>query len=129
MEHEMATGKIMKSPFDDAELYDIVFGDFAFDRDFYLELARGANGPVLEVACGTGRILIPCMQAGVDIDGLDLYSSMIEVLRRKASALGLHPGLYVTDASIIPTALGPNPSKTIGAVSQRVADHIIAKGV
>jgi cholesterol oxidase len=40
-----------------------------------------------------------------------------------------YPGLYVTDASIIPTALGPNPSKTIGAVSQRVADHIIARGV
>ena len=93
----MAAEGIMKSPFDDAELYDVLFGDLAFDRNFYLELARGAKGPVLEVACGTGRILIPCMQAGGDIDGLDRYSSMVEVLRRKASALGLNPGLYVTD--------------------------------
>jgi cholesterol oxidase len=38
-----------------------------------------------------------------------------------------YPGMYVTDASIIPSALGPNPSKTIGAVSERVADHILAK--
>jgi SAM-dependent methyltransferase len=87
----------MKSPFDDAELYDVLFGDFAFDRDFYVELARGANGPVLEVACGTGRILIPCLQAGVDIDGLDLYPTMIEVLRRKATALRLNPGLHMAD--------------------------------
>ena len=40
-----------------------------------------------------------------------------------------YPGLYITDGSIIPTALGPNPSKTIGAVSERVGDHIIAKGI
>ena len=40
-----------------------------------------------------------------------------------------YPGLYITDGSIIPTALGPNPSKTIGAVSERVCDHIIAKGI
>jgi cholesterol oxidase len=40
-----------------------------------------------------------------------------------------YPGLYITDGSIIPTALGPNPSKTIGAISERVGDHIIAKGI
>ena len=40
-----------------------------------------------------------------------------------------YPGLYITDGSVIPTALGPNPSKTIGAVSERVGDHIIAKGI
>jgi SAM-dependent methyltransferase len=97
VEDEVATRGIGKSPFDDAELYDVLFGDFAFDRDFYLELARDANGPVLEVACGTGRILIPCLQAGVDIDGLDLYPSMVEVLRHKAGALGLNPRLYVAD--------------------------------
>jgi SAM-dependent methyltransferase len=79
----------VRSPFDDAELYDVLFGDLEFDRGFYLELAREARGPVLEVACGSGRILIPCLQAGVDIEGVDLSQEMLEALLRKAAALGL----------------------------------------
>jgi SAM-dependent methyltransferase len=81
------------TPFHDADLYDVLFSDLGFDRDFYLGLAREAGGPVLEVACGTGRILLPCLQAGVDIDGLDLFPEMLDVLRRKAAALGLAQGL------------------------------------
>jgi SAM-dependent methyltransferase len=87
----------VRSPFDDAELYDVFFSNFDFDRSFYLELARSAGGPVLEVACGTGRILIPCLQAGVDIDGLDVSQPMLEQLRRKASALGINPRVYSGD--------------------------------
>ena len=85
------------TPFDDGDLYDALFGDFGFDRDFYLDLARGADGPVLEVACGTGRILLPCLQAGVDIDGLDLFPAMLDTLRRKAAALGLRPTVHRAD--------------------------------
>jgi SAM-dependent methyltransferase len=52
---------------------------------------------VLEVACGTGRILLPTMQAGVDIDGFDLLPGMLDVLRRKARALGLEPRVVEAD--------------------------------
>ena len=45
------------SPFDDGELYDILMQGFDFGIDFYVGLARQAKGPVLEIACGTGRIL------------------------------------------------------------------------
>jgi SAM-dependent methyltransferase len=86
-----------RTPFHDAELYEVLFSDLGFDRDFYVELAREATGPVLEVACGTGRILLPCLQAGVDVDGLDLFPEMLGVLRRKAAALGLEPRLYQAD--------------------------------
>lgn len=85
------------SPFDDGGLYDALFHDFLYDLDFYLGLAKEAGGPVLEVACGTGRILLPCLRAGIDIDGLDLFSSMLESLRAKAAAVGLSPHVYRAD--------------------------------
>ena len=45
------------------------------------------------------------------------------------SATGMpavHQGLYVADGSVIPTSLGVNPYMTIGALSERIASHIIA---
>jgi SAM-dependent methyltransferase len=86
-----------RSPFDDAELYEVLFGELRYDVDYYVELAKQARGPVLEVACGTGRVLLPCLQAGIDIDGLDLYPAMLDVLRRKAHAQGYAPNLYQAD--------------------------------
>jgi SAM-dependent methyltransferase len=87
------------SPFDDGELYDILCAGLDYGIDFYVDLARQAQGPLLDIACGTGRILIPCLNAGADGDGLDLYESMLSRLRQKAAALGLAPHLYQADMS------------------------------
>ena len=40
-----------------------------------------------------------------------------------------YPGLYVVDGSILPSAIGPNPSKTIGALAERAAEQMIQRGV
>ena len=85
------------SPFDDGELYDLMCQGLDFGIDFYVALARQANGPVLDIACGTGRILLPILQAGIDADGLDLFQPMLETARRKATALGLAPNLHRGD--------------------------------
>lgn len=53
------------------------------DAPFYLELARKAGGPVLEIGCGTGRVLLPIARAGVPIEGLDASPAMLSLLRRK----------------------------------------------
>ncbi len=87
------------SPFDDGELYDVLMSGLDYGIDFYVELARKARGPVLEVACGTGRILLPSLQSGADVDGLDLFEPMLACLRKKAAALQLTPGLYQADMS------------------------------
>ena len=79
------------------EVYDLYYSWLTHDIPFYVARAREARGPVLEVGCGTGRILLPTFQAGADIDGLDLHPGMIEVLRRKASALGLGPRVFRAD--------------------------------
>ena len=53
------------------------------DVAFYVGAARDSGGPVLEIGCGTGRVLIPTAQAGVDIVGLDASPEMLEILRRR----------------------------------------------
>jgi SAM-dependent methyltransferase len=82
------------TPFDDGKLYDVFFQNLGLGLDFYLALAKAADGPVLDVACGTGRFLLPCLKAGLDTDGLDLFPGMLARLREKASALGFEPKLY-----------------------------------
>lgn len=78
---------IEATPFDDGALYDL-------GLDFYLGLAQAADGPVLDVACSTGRIMLPCLKGGVDVEGLDLFPRLLARLRHKASALGLEPRLH-----------------------------------
>jgi len=51
--------------------------------------------PALDVGCGTGRLLLPYLRAGLDVDGCDLSAYMIAACRRKAAAEGLEPSLYV----------------------------------
>jgi SAM-dependent methyltransferase len=88
-----------KSPFDDGELYDVVCHGLTYGVDFYVDVARQAKGPVLDIACGTGRILLPCLQAGADVDGLDLFEPMLATLRKKAAAQQMSPQLYRGDMS------------------------------
>jgi SAM-dependent methyltransferase len=67
-----------------AEFYDQLVpyrerGDIAF----WVEMARASGGPVLEVGCGTGRVLIPTARAGIIIVGLDLSTHMLAVCRQR----------------------------------------------
>jgi SAM-dependent methyltransferase len=56
------------------------------DLEFYLEHARAANGKVLELGCGTGRILIPTAAAGHPIVGLDISEHMLAKCRENLEA-------------------------------------------
>ncbi len=51
--------------------------------------------PALDVACGTGRLLLPYLRAGLDVDGCDVSSDMVALCREKAEREGLSPNLYV----------------------------------
>jgi SAM-dependent methyltransferase len=52
------------------------------DVPFYVSLARECQGPVLEVGCGTGRVLVPCARSGATMVGVDLSPGMLEICRR-----------------------------------------------
>jgi SAM-dependent methyltransferase len=85
------------SPYDAPELYDQLFDSLDFDVPYWLEAGRCAGGPVLEMACGTGRLLLPIRRSGVDIDGFDASPAMIARLKDRALAAGLEVRAEVAD--------------------------------
>lgn len=67
-----------------AEFYDYVVPyRERQDVGFFVELARQTGGPVLEIGCGTGRVLIPTARAGIEMTGLDASPAMLAVCGRK----------------------------------------------
>jgi len=82
----------------DALQYDAFNDPASGDADYYLAEARRARGPVLELACGTGRLTIPFKKAGVDITGLDSAAPMLAQARAKAAAAGAQVRFVPGDA-------------------------------
>jgi len=79
-----------------ADLYDFIYsGDF--DLDFYEEEAKKAKGPILEVGCGTGRVMLELIKKGIAVDGLDISKEMLRILKNKARMMGYSPRLYHAD--------------------------------
>jgi ubiquinone/menaquinone biosynthesis C-methylase UbiE len=73
------------------EAYDAFYSgsppQIAGDVAFYERTVRATGGPVLELACGTGRIALALAQAGLNVTGVDLSDGMLSVARRKLTAL------------------------------------------
>ncbi len=73
-----------------APIYDVWSADMTEDVEFYVELARDADGPVVELAVGTGRVAIPVAeQTGKKVIGIDSSPAMLAVARERASAAGV----------------------------------------
>ena len=70
-----------------AEFYDTLYADYEVDIPFYVAEARRAGSPVLELACGTGRVAIRVAQAGVEVVGIDSSPAMLERFRARLSRL------------------------------------------
>ncbi len=79
-----------------AEFWDLFRGDTSTweDRFFYLDVVKKYGQPVLDVGCGTGRILLDFMQQGISIDGVDNSPDMLAKLQKKAEKLNLKPMVY-----------------------------------
>jgi SAM-dependent methyltransferase len=50
--------------------------------------------PALDLACGAGRLLLPYLRAGLDVDGCDISPDMLALCRARAEAEGLSPNLF-----------------------------------
>ncbi len=101
------------------------------DVEYYARELAGMRGKILEPAVGTGRILIPLLEAGLDVDGLDSSREMLAVCRQHCRDRGLDPVLREADmtaftqpgafeAVIIPTGsitLLDGRNATLGALA------------
>jgi SAM-dependent methyltransferase len=88
----------MSSPYDSiAELYDPWSVSVTEDVAFYLEEARRAGGPVVELGVGTGRIAIPIAADGIRVIGVDSSEGMLAVCRRHAELAGVTLDLRLGD--------------------------------
>ena len=76
-----------------ARVYDLFYAvGPELEVEFYLDLMRGCDAPVLELGVGTGRVAIPAALEGNRVVGVDLHPSMLEVAKSKSATAGLAPG-------------------------------------
>src|SRR5262245_56323485 len=79
-----------ESPYDGiARLYDPWSASVTEDVAFYVEEARRAEGPVVELGVGTGRIAIPTACDGIAVIGVDSSAGMLEICREHAELAGV----------------------------------------
>lgn len=79
-----------------AEAWDLLRGDTSTwtDRAYYLDVIRTQGEPVLDVGCGTGRLLVDFLSLGIDIDGIDNSPEMLALCREKAAAAGVAVNVF-----------------------------------
>lgn len=80
-----------------AEWYDDLLHEEKKDTEYYSTLVKENGGPALEIACGTGRNLIPIAEAGIEIDGVDSADEMLQKCRTKIEAKNLPIELFQQD--------------------------------
>jgi SAM-dependent methyltransferase len=68
------------------EFYDLEHHRGKPEASFYMNYALQADGPILEPMCGTGRFLLPMLEARLNIEGFDASPHMLDALKQKCAA-------------------------------------------
>lgn len=77
-----------------AQWYDEVYNEELLDIEYYKKIINNSKPPILELGCGTGRILLNLLKLGLSVDGLDASSEMLEICRKKVKAQRFHTNLF-----------------------------------
>ena len=127
----------------EAELYDVFRGGDELDEiGFYSNVVAEKGGNCLDLGCGTGRVLIPLAEQGIDITGLDSSQFMVEECRSRLAAAGLSAEIVQDDMRafdlarkfdlvIVPGASFQLFDERVDAVSalERARAHLLPDGL
>lgn len=87
------------------ELYDLEHAAFDDDIDLYLQFAEVVGDPILELGCGTGRVLVPLAEAGYRVTGLDRSGPMLQ--RAAEATAGLRDRVTLVEAPMASADAAP----------------------
>lgn len=83
-----------------AQYYDVLHGNLKEDLLMWETLAQDTDGPILEVGCGTGRLLLPLAQAGHTLTGIDLSTVALSATQAKTGAARLSDRVTIHQADM-----------------------------
>ena len=95
----------------EAVWHDVECASYLADLDLWRELAEAADGPVLDIGCGTGRVALDLAERGHDVTGVDSDPVLVRALAERARDRGLRVHAEVADARAL--ALGARFSLAI----------------
>ncbi|MGE5618599.1 MAG: class I SAM-dependent methyltransferase [Sphingomonadaceae bacterium] len=127
-----------------ARFYDWEHRDFSDDLPLYLGLATACAGPILDAACGTGRVTLALAKEGFSVTGVDASSAMLEIARSKVEAARLVRRVRLVQGDMRSMELGERYGMALVALSsfhhlltldgqrkalERLAGHLATKGL
>jgi 2-polyprenyl-3-methyl-5-hydroxy-6-metoxy-1,4-benzoquinol methylase len=71
--------------YENPERYDELYGKYQDDLLYIMAYATGIEDPIIELACGTGRLTIPMAKSGLNMIGIDLHDGMLNRAKQKAA--------------------------------------------
>jgi SAM-dependent methyltransferase len=71
--------------------HDLECGGYRVDLPVWRELARSADGPILDVGCGTGRVTLELAREGHQVTAVDREQALLDALRERADGLPIEP--------------------------------------
>ena len=110
---------------DFAEYYDFDHA-VTLDLEFFLDFARRRQSPILELACGTGRVAIPLAEAGFEVYGVDLSERMLAICRDKIEARCLSERIQLILANMTSVDL-PRKDFTLAYIALRSFMHLLTQ--
>ena len=111
---------------DYAQYYDSGHEGTVSDFEFYLDYARKCGSPVLELACGTGRLLIPLAEQGIAVTGIDLSENMLAVCQTKVEDKQLNGQVNLVHASMADYDL-PRKDFALAFIAFRSFTHLYSQ--